>query len=343
MATLTINFTANTTGVHTVYWRNYQDPVNTYPNSLAVTVTVPGVQSVDIPIEENLYCTYEGVEYEGYIIADCMDAEPTTNGIPDSVLSAGSTFTATAAQQPDPCEFVGLKCESVGILDIEVTTGGTGFLETETLVIGAPDLAGGVQATGTITFSAGAITDITITNAGSGYTGVPSVSTSTPSPGDPAAFNVVLEDCPVVDLTSTVCNGTNNINETPEYILPLDGQINYCVDRTSFDDLLAARNELAEADPLHPYSGLGLNGCNCIPCLQVTVDATAASSGAGKVSYQTCYDGEGPYGATVMITRAIEFGQEYDLGCINPDSVYLDQGDLNAPAIVDETICGSFV
>lgn len=341
MATLTINFTANTTGVHTVYWRNYQDPVNTYPNSLAVTVTVPGVQSVDIPIEENLYCTYDGVEYEGYIIADCMAATPTTNGVPDSVLTAGSTFTAIAAQQPDPCELVGLKCESVGVLDIEVTAGGSGFAETETLVIGAPDLPGGVQATGTITFSAGVITDITITNPGSGYTSAPSVGTSAPPAGSPASFNVIMEDCPVVDLTSTVCNGVSNINETPEYILPLNGQIDYCVDRTSFDDLLAARNELAEVDPTHPYDVLGINGCHCIPCQQVTINATGASSGSGKVSYQTCYDGQGGNGSIVMITRAIEFGQSYDLGCIILDSVYLDQGDLDSLAIIDSTACGS--
>ncbi len=340
MATLTINFTANTTGVHTVYWRNYQDTVNTYPNSLAVTVTVPGVQSVDIPIQENLYCTYDGVEYEGYIIADCMAATPTTNGIPDSVLTAGSTFTATAAQQPDPCEFVGLKCESVGISEIEVTDGGSGYAGTETLVIGAPDLPGGIQATGTVTFNGTQVDSITITNPGSGYTGTPSVGLSSASEGDPAQFNVIMEDCPVVDLTSTVCNGVNNINETPEYILPLNGQINYCVDRTSFDDLLAARNELAEADPLHPYDALGINGCHCIPCQQVTINANAASSGSGKVSYQTCYDGQGGNGSIVMITRAIEFGQSYDLGCINSSSVYLDQGDLDALALVESTACG---
>ena len=97
MASFDINFIANTTGVHTVYWRTYEDPVNTYPNFLSITVTVPGLQSVTIDVEGSLYCAPYGITYEGYIIAECQDLLPATNGIPDSVLSAGTTWTVVMA------------------------------------------------------------------------------------------------------------------------------------------------------------------------------------------------------------------------------------------------------
>ena len=333
MATIAINFTANTTGEHTVYWRNYQDPANTYPNSLSVTVTVPGPQSVDIPINENLYCTMFDVIYQGYVIADCMDATPVTNGVPDSVTNAGSTFTVTAEQQQDPCEFVGLKCESVGILEVAVTSGGSGYAGTETLVIDPPDLAGGVQATGTITFSGNAISAVTITNPGSGYTSTPSVNSTAPSEGTYAQFSVTMEDCAVVDLTSTACNSTNNVSETPDYVLALGDQINYCIDRTSFNDLLAARPELGEVDIMPNFGGTGTGkeGCHCLECQKISV--LILGTGSGKLTYQTCGDTSQ---GIVMVTIAITGGNSYELGCILHPTIHVDEGTLtNSPQITN--------
>ena len=338
MATIAINFTANTTGEHTVYWRNYQDPANTYPNSLSVTVTTPGPQSVDIPIDENLYCTMFDVIYQGYIIADCMDTTPVTNGVPDSVTNAGSTFTVTAEQQQDPCEFVGLKCESVGILEVAVTSGGSGYAGTETLVIGPPDLAGGVQATGTITFSGTAIDTVTITNPGSGYTSTPSVTPSSSSEGTLAQFNITMEDCPIVDLTSTACNGTNNVTETPDYLLALGDQIEYCIDRTSFDDLLAARPELGEVDIMPDFGGIGTGkeGCHCLECQKTKV--LVLGSGSGKLTYQTCGDTSQ---GIVMVTIAITGGNDYELGCILPMTVHIDEGDLTNTPLITTIDCNA--
>ena len=55
--------------------------------------------------------------------------------------------------------------------------GGSGYVSASTTVtFGAPQVAGGVQATGTATISGGVIAGITITNPGSGYTSAPSVA-----------------------------------------------------------------------------------------------------------------------------------------------------------------------
>lgn len=65
---------------------------------------------------------------------------------------------------------------------IQITAGGSGYTPangTASATVGAPDIAGGVQATATVTITAGVITGIAITNAGSGYTAVPSVTYTT--------------------------------------------------------------------------------------------------------------------------------------------------------------------
>lgn len=60
-----------------------------------------------------------------------------------------------------------------------VTIGGTadvGIVDNDPLVISAPDLAGGVQAAGYVVSAGGDIDSVVITEAGSGYTSVPTVS-----------------------------------------------------------------------------------------------------------------------------------------------------------------------
>jgi hypothetical protein len=154
MASFDINFIANTTGVHTVYWRTYEDPVNTYPNFLSITVTVPGLQSVTIDVEGSLYCAPYGITYEGYIIAECQDLLPATNGIPDSVLSAGTTWTVVMAEQDDPCQDTTIECNNGSIDSISIDSFGKEYSGVNgdagapmTVNIAAP--FAGVQATAT--------------------------------------------------------------------------------------------------------------------------------------------------------------------------------------------------
>lgn len=69
-----------------------------------------------------------------------------------------------------------------GVSDITVTNGGADYVSA-TVTISAPDLPGGVQATADaiVDISSGTVTDIVITEPGSGYTANPTVTISDPA------------------------------------------------------------------------------------------------------------------------------------------------------------------
>ena len=78
--------------------------------------------------------------------------------------------------------------KSGSVTDITIDNTGAGYV-LPVVVIGQPDVAGGIQATATATVNGdGEIIDINIVNPGSGYTSAPSVTiSSTDSDGDPQA------------------------------------------------------------------------------------------------------------------------------------------------------------
>jgi hypothetical protein len=64
-----------------------------------------------------------------------------------------------------------------GVLSsIRVTAGGAGYSAAQTTVTISAPPAGGTQATATETVTNGLITAITLTNPGSGYTSIPTVT-----------------------------------------------------------------------------------------------------------------------------------------------------------------------
>ena len=64
-----------------------------------------------------------------------------------------------------------------GVESVTISGVWSGFTQaTSTVVFGAPNLPGGVQATGTVTITAGAPTLVTMTEKGSGYTSAPTVT-----------------------------------------------------------------------------------------------------------------------------------------------------------------------
>lgn len=62
-----------------------------------------------------------------------------------------------------------------GIGTIQITGGGSGYIGA-TVIIGPPDVDGGTQATATATVVGGAITTVSIVNAGSGYLKTPTIT-----------------------------------------------------------------------------------------------------------------------------------------------------------------------
>ncbi len=63
-----------------------------------------------------------------------------------------------------------------GVASVTVTAGGTGYTSAPTVLFSTPTGTGGVVATGTATFSAGAVTAITVVTAGAGYTAAPTIT-----------------------------------------------------------------------------------------------------------------------------------------------------------------------
>lgn len=59
---------------------------------------------------------------------------------------------------------------SGGVTTVTKSSGGSGFTTVPTVAFGAPDVAGGIQATATAVLSGGAVTATTVTVGGSGYT-----------------------------------------------------------------------------------------------------------------------------------------------------------------------------
>ena len=98
-----------------------------------------------------------------------------------------------------------------GVATFGVAVPGTLYASTATLVFGAPNDPLGVQATGTLTVntSTGAISSVTLTNAGSGYTSAPSVTVSPATTGTSATFSVVLgTSLPDITVSAWVTGGS---------------------------------------------------------------------------------------------------------------------------------------
>ena len=97
-----------------------------------------------------------------------------------------------------------------GIASVTIAGVWSGFTQaTSTVTFTAPELPGGVTATGTVTITAGAPTLVTMTNKGSGYTALPTVTIADSDAGAETSgtATAVFE----VD-TGAVGSSTNNEN-----------------------------------------------------------------------------------------------------------------------------------
>lgn len=82
---------------------------------------------------------------------------------------------------------------SSGVTGTVIVSGGSGYGSAPSVLFGLPTGAGGIQATGTATISAGVVTGIVITNPGSGYEEIPSISFSGGSPSVAASATAQID------------------------------------------------------------------------------------------------------------------------------------------------------
>ena len=95
---------------------------------------------------------------------------------------------------------------SGSVTDITITEPGNSYLVAPTVTFSAPQIAGGVTATGTAVLSGDTVVDITITNPGSGYTSAPSVTL-----GDAPSGGITAE------ATSVITSGGVKIKNQDDY------------------------------------------------------------------------------------------------------------------------------
>lgn len=94
---------------------------------------------------------------------------------------------------------------SGSVTSVTITAGGTGYT-TPTVTFSAPQISGGVTATGTVVVGSGIITAVTITNPGSGYTTAPTATLGNVAGGTGGV------------LTPVITTGGIKINNENDYI-----------------------------------------------------------------------------------------------------------------------------
>ncbi len=105
----------------------------------------------------------------------------------------------------------GIGGSRVGSVTVAGTNNSSGYTTGGAVTFSAPQLPGGVTATGTVVATAGAIVSITIVEAGSGYTAVPTVTAGTGTIGTTTLTAVLQADTGAV---GSVTNQENAITMT---------------------------------------------------------------------------------------------------------------------------------
>jgi len=99
-----------------------------------------------------------------------------------------------------------------GVASVTVTGAGTGYTDGDAVVFSAPQLAGGVTATGVVVDDPvdGTVNSISITNPGSGYTSAPTVDLTGEGNGDATATaTLTTSGVNAIAFSSYVDGGSN--------------------------------------------------------------------------------------------------------------------------------------
>jgi hypothetical protein len=282
MATLTINFQANTSGDHYVGYREiHMDPVGVF-TVITVNCPTPGNYDAIIPIEGSLYCG--PLHFAGYLVADCQDLETGIDGYPFGSIQ----WTQDMAEQLDPCVQTELCCEflPVPIEDLPVAFGGLSYSLGDILPFvesnpGDEILPG--DAIVTAVDGSGAITGARVNISGL-WKDIPTVDATVH--GDGLAIippPIALSPCPSVNLVNVVCLTVNDKgSDYGNQWNPAKGE---CITLCAKADLVAVE---AEVGPSYEVTQEG--NCKCKGCETIQFTTSGATSGSLTVSYNKCWD-----------------------------------------------------
>jgi len=116
---------------------------------------------------------------------------------------------------------VGINRTGERVNEITVTTGGSGYTTEPSVTIGAPNIAGGVQALASAFIFNGQVVNIAINNPGSGYTSAPTVTITGGNGGGATATSVLDTVDFELDINGAIRTSTSIISDTAR-ILNLD-------------------------------------------------------------------------------------------------------------------------
>lgn len=328
MSTFTINFNAQFPGQHIIGYRTYNTPANTY---LTVTqdVTAIGDVSVEIQVPGNLYCAHAGITYDYYVLARCLNetlTDTNLDGVPDFAV----TDSITIAQETDPCNVNVIECIAAPISTVTITDNGTSLCTdgTYNVVVTAAPGTELSPADITVTVSGGLITSYTI-NDGGLYTTNPTLSVTIPNCSTSPTLTCVLGTSPLT--LDTLVYGEITIYDG--YGVTHDMEIGDIL-TLSVNPAIAVT--LGDAFDVTAYS---IENCHCNECAKITVDSTDASTGFGKLIYQTCWDQGDEDHALRTIVRKMNPDVILSLGCILNSTLNILEGTLDGNVTFTTALC----
>jgi hypothetical protein len=114
---------------------------------------------------------------------------------------------------------------STKLIGVDISAGGTNYLNVPTVTIDPPDLPDGVQATGTATIYNNQVVAVTLTNQGSGYTNPPKVSFVDPLSGGSGAV--------AVGVVGASDSGVFRIENAKYYVMTDEYNVYKCLDNNN--------------------------------------------------------------------------------------------------------------
>ena len=321
MAQFNINFQGKIGQAYKIGYRTYDTPINTYI-IIDYTASANGLQTVPVSVPGSLYCAYDGIEYTGYVLPTCLsDADTNGDGIPD----LASLWMVMLNHQIDECvkaeiscDWLSLNTDNVVILSAGATCAPDGDYPVLLATVNPADTIENGAITATVV--GGSVTEITITNPGK-YLVSPNLSIPTLTCGTTPALKAYLgPEGTTIDLQEFVCKGTFSLNGTDSlYAIPVGESI------VIFSTMAKLGNLPAEYIPTGMTTA---PTAHCTECQSETI-VVAATTGEGRILYQTCWDGSNSKGNVNLISDKLTAGVDLVFGCILDETVIIEQGTLD--------------
>lgn len=336
MATLTFEFEIHIPGLYQIGYRNYtMGPTNFVTQN--ITYNTVGVKTFDIPITGNLYCAYDGIEYNIYVVPECLNTNFAIDSNGDGIPDGAETFNITVPQQTDPYAITKITCIAAPLNQASVVITGNGVGNCTpngdyTLTI-VPVTPGDEIEPGEVhaTVFGNVITEITVITPGL-YKVAPTLDLSVITGCDVAPTATIGLD-PYVIINPVDYIGSEILTDidsnynlgNPEIEMEIGDEITFVAEIASLASLPAS----FESDQL--------SAAHCGDCNKHTISAAGASSGSGIVIYSRCWDNT--TASMQLVIANLDNGDEIVTTCVLDDTVTILEKTLDASPVDTPVVC----